>query len=223
MLKKIFMKKSMRTFKDYNFLDINYLEKNDRIYEAGNVTIPTVNTETSDVPKPITGEPVATQTTETTPDYMNPKNLPWNESPKNNVYGYNEIRKGTETTESMVYRFIPDKQQQQSGYGVLDMQKKLAFVFRHFNYNNVYKKFYIDDPEYRKALTSGIFGGKTMKIVMYFQKIYMKDHFDKYGWNMDAPSNFGMFGGYTKEKLDSLFTKARQEVTARMKQEGLIK
>ncbi len=136
--------------------------------------------------------------------YLIPDNLPWNTSVANNTFGYSEIKVATAGQSPFVYRFIPDPEEQVKGAGVVELQKKLAFVFRYANYD-VYKKYYLDDLKYRTALTSGIFGPKTMKMVMIFQKKYMKDHFDKHGWSMDAPSNFGMFGGYTKEKLENVF------------------
>lgn len=186
------MKKSMKKFNEYVSFNIDYPNQ-----EAINENV---------------GD------SEDTSKYLNPKNLPWNDSVTNNTFGYYEVKSGDGKTDSNVYRFIPDEKLQMKGVGILDMQKKLAFVFRHYNFNSIYQKYYINDPEYRKALTSGIFGGKTMKLVMMFQKIYMKEHFDKYGWNLDTPSNFGMFGGYTKKVLDEKFENARREVQAKMKE-----
>ena len=63
--------------------------------------------------------------TEENSKYLNPKNLPWNESVTNNTFGYYEVKSGDGVTDSMVYRFIPDEKLQMKGVGILDMQKKL--------------------------------------------------------------------------------------------------
>ena len=159
-------------------------------------------------------EPAKKEINKDVEKYLIPDNLPWNTSVANNIFGYSEIKKTTEGQTPFVYRFIPVIDEQLKGAGIIELQKKLAFIFRYANYD-VYKKYYLDDLKYRTALTSGIFGPKTMKMVMVFQKKYMKDHFDKHGWSMDAPANFGMFGSYTKERLEDIFKSLKQQDIAK--------
>lgn len=145
--------------------------------------------------------------------YLDVTNLPWdkNVSKNSSIYDYLEIKNKDEDDpqDAMIYYFTANKETIMKGEGVLEMQAKLAHVFRHRQFD-IYKKYFIDDESYRNALTSGIYGPKTAELVMVFQKIYLNKHFKG---NWDPKVGFGAFGGHTKKKLEQIFQKLRREIS----------
>lgn len=133
---------------------------------------------------------------------------------KNNLgFTYNEITNGSKDgifSDFMESKIVYlNKKDTFKGSVIGEIQKKIALVFYYRNYNNIFKKYYIDDSEYREALTSGIYGPKTTLAIMQFQSIYMKSTFSE---KWDSKYGFGMFGENTKNKLDTLYKSAKKSL-----------
>lgn len=140
--------------------------------------------------------------------YLEVKNLPWDKNPPENTFDYKSVKNAQSgENEAMIYHFTGDKNNLMSGKGVYELQIQLAYVFKHFLFDSIYKPYYIENEEYRKELTSGIYGPKTTEMIMQFQKFYMSDQFEGH-W--DPQKGFGSFGSYTKQKLNSLMLKVRR-------------
>lgn len=147
---------------------------------------------------------------------IEPNELPWDKNIKSNTFGYKEVKNKTSKNESYIYRFTGKLETLLKGPGIQEMQVKLAYVFRMFWYESIYLPYYINDKEYQKALTSGIYGPKTMEMVMKFQKIYMENEFTGV-W--DISKGFGSFGGLTKRKLESIWKEIRRIETEKRRVE----
>jgi hypothetical protein len=149
------------------------------------------------------------------PDYYQIDELPWNKQVKDSILDYPAIKNADGGNDPIIYRFNASDKAPVQGQGVLEMQQKLANVFKYFNFDSIYKPYYIENDEYRKALTSGIYGPKTMEMIMEFQKRYMKKEFNG-KWNPAA--GFGSFGENTKDRLEEKFMDVRRLITKQRKQ-----
>lgn len=137
--------------------------------------------------------------------YIDPDKLPW-QNPDDKIFGYEEIREENPPESKMVYYFTGDKNDLIEGDGVLELQKKLSYVFRYSGRTyHLYKDFYMEKSDYREALTSGVYGPKTMELIMIFQSLFMEDHF-KNNWLIEK--GFGSFGPNTKKVLEEKFKEA---------------
>lgn len=91
-----------------------------------------------------------------------------------------------------------------SGDGILEMQKKMATVFKQYKPELFKKYFSITlDQKLLDSVTDGRYTARTMEMVMDFQKTYV------YYWknvNKQYPVlGFGAFAGYTKKELDNWY------------------
>lgn len=146
-------------------------------------------------------------------EYLEVKNLPWNQNPPENTFNYKSIKNKKEGKNgAMIYHFTGDPDNLMSGEGVYELQLKLAYIFKEFWFDDFYKPYYMENEDYRKALTSGIYGPKTTEMIMHFQKIYMAREF-KGNWNPE--NGFGSFGENTKDTLQELFLEVRRNYTER--------
>lgn len=143
--------------------------------------------------------------------FLEVKDLPWNKTPPENTYDYKNIKNQAQgKNEAMIYYFTGDKNNLMSGEGIYELQIQLAYIFHEYWFNTYYKPYYMENEEYRKALTSGVYGPKTTEMVMNFQKIYMTAEFNG-NWN---PKNgFGSFGENTKSKLQEIMLEVRRNYT----------
>lgn len=133
---------------------------------------------------------------------------------KNNLmFSYNEIRNsstGGWFSDPMEAKIVYlNKKEPFQGEVIAEIQKKLALVFYYTHPKTIFEKYYINDAEYRNAITSGIYGPKTTLTIMQFQSIFMKNYF-KGSW--DVKSGFGMVGENTKSRLDELYLKAEKSL-----------
>lgn len=140
--------------------------------------------------------------------YLNIQDLPWenNESPDSS-YQYGNLKNKTLNNEASIYRFTGDKENLMTGKGIFEMQLKLAWIFKTFWHDTIYRPYYMENEKTRTALTSGVFGPKTMELVMTFQKQYMTREFNG---QWDPNKGFGSFGENTKDKLEKLYYKVRK-------------
>ena len=123
---------------------------------------------------------------------------------KQNAPTYFDIRAGkmTSTIDPIVYCIVPKSEgEMYKGDGVLEMQKRIATVFKQYK-DDLYKK-HFSDPKNIENITSGVYNAPTMELVMDFQKIYIREFRDD---SDQIPTRgFGSFGGYTKRELDSWY------------------
>lgn len=146
-------------------------------------------------------------------EYLEVKNLPWNQNPPENTFNYKTVKNKKEgKNEAMIYHFTGDANNLMSGEGVQEVQLGLAYVFKEFWFDSFYKPYYMENEEYRKDLTSGVYGPKTTEMIMNFQKVYMSREFEG-KWNPE--NGFGSFGENTKNKLQSLMLEVRRNYTER--------
>lgn len=141
--------------------------------------------------------------------YLKVKNLPWNTDVESNIFDYPDIKNKDNSNSAMIYHFTADKNNLHKGMGVLEMQMKIAHIFRHNNFD-LYKKYFMENDEYREALTKGIYGPKTTELIMQFQKHYMKNHFKG---NWDPKKGFGSFGENTRKTLENRFQRLRRKLS----------
>lgn len=152
------------------------------------------------------------------PNYLNVDELPWNRNIEDTTLDYPAIKNSNGGSDSVIYRFNASSEKPIQGQGVLEMQQKLANVFKYFNFDSIYKPYYMENEKYRIALTSGIFGPKTAEMIMEFQKRYMKSEFNG---KWDPTKGFGSFGEQTKKKLEEKFYEVRKIVTQEKKKKRI--
>lgn len=123
---------------------------------------------------------------------------------------YNQITSQTSYRESISYYLDTTKGNDSlmKGKGVAEMQAKIAYVFAVF-YPSLFKKFF-KNPKFVDSVTGGIYGPKTMNLVMEFQQKYMKSHFEEVKW--DPLRGYGSFGGNTKKVLERFYRAAKYDV-----------
>lgn len=148
-------------------------------------------------------------------------NFEFKQPKKQNAPSYRDIRAGYSngTIDPIVYFLMPkDEGDMLSGDGVLEMQKRLATVFRVFK-PELFKKYFkfnlstsIEpaDNKLFNAVTNGEYNIRTMEMVMDFQKSYMYKFRSES--NQIPVKGFGSFGGYTKRELDNWYGKALKNI-----------
>ena len=135
-------------------------------------------------------------------------NIEFKEPPtRNKAYSYTDIAIQTSYSSLLTYHLDTTRGNDSllQGKGISLMQYKIALVLKTYH-RYVYDSFFVDDVDVLKQVTSGIYGPKTMGLVLKFQDLYMDGHFEDS--DNDPLKGYGSFGGHTKYKLDRMYKSA---------------
>lgn len=137
-------------------------------------------------------------------------------SVEDKTFAYSEIKEVDSKSgeQRKIYYWNPQAKEPLKGKGVQEMQKKMVFVFRYLLPYTFEKLFPTKEDVIN--VTKGVYGPRTMKMVMTFQSTFMYDEFKNKGFAIS--SGFGCFGALTKAVLEEKYTKAQQEAKEANKQ-----
>ncbi len=125
------------------------------------------------------------------------------------TFSYSEIKNVDPTTgkQRKIYLWNPEMKEPLQGKGIQEMQRKMLYVLRYlapYTFNKLYPK-----KEDIVHVTKGIYGPRTVKLVMSYQSIFMYREFKEKEFAIS--SGFGCFGGNTKDNLEKNYSEAMSE------------